>query len=186
MTRFRVNGPDEMTEETRRLIELIDAKMGITPNMIKEMAISPAVLRAFYQFRESLSGGCLSNRLQSLIPIVVAEVNSNAYCLSAYTALAKLAGISEAEIHSSRSAENPDRRITSALQFAQSVTLNRGHVGDNEVASLRNARYSEEEIIEIIGHVVLCIFANYFTEVSQTPIGFPRIEPTPLKAKHAG
>lgn len=180
MSRLRVSHPNEMNRETKRLIELIDAKMGITPNMIKEMATSPAVLKAFYLFRDSLSSGILLPKLHALIPITVAEVNSSAYCLSAGTALAKLAGFDEIEIESSRNALNPNKKVAAALKFAQSLTMNRGQIEDNEISHLRSAGYSEEEIIEIIGHVILSIFANYFTEVSQTPIGFPRIRPTTM------
>lgn len=178
MTRFRLTNPDDMTEETKRLIELIDSKMGITPNMIKEMAISPAILRAYYCFREALSKGKLCAKLQSLIPITISEVNANGYCLSAGTALARLAGFEEGEIESSRMASNRDDKIAVALDFARRVALNRGRVDDNQIGLLRATGYTDEEILEIIGHVVLSIFANYFTEISQTPNGFPRVRPT--------
>lgn len=178
MTRFRLTYPDEMADETKRLIELIDSKMGITPNMIKEMAISPAILRSYYCFREALSKGKLSHRLQALIPILVSEVNANSYCLSAGTALARLAGFEEEEIEASRKAANKDRKVAVALEFARNVTLHRGRVDDSQIKALRSADFSDEEILEIIGHVVLSIFANYFTEISQTPIGFPRVKPT--------
>ncbi len=180
MTRFRLTGPDEMTEETKRLIELIDSKMGITPNMIKEMALSPVILRSFYCFRDALSKGRLNAKLQALIPITVSEVNASEYCLSAGIALAKLAGISELEINDSREATSHDRKLAAALDFARSVTLRRGRVKDEQIKTLRTADYSDEEILEIVGHVVLSIFANYFTEISQTPIGFPRVKPTTM------
>jgi len=178
MTRFRLTSPDDMTVETKRLIELIDSKMGMTPNMIKEMAISPAVLRAFFSFRDSLSKGKLCTKLQSLIPITVSEANANSYFLSAGTALARLSGFGEQEIEASRKATSPDSKIAAALEFAKAVTVQRGRVDDKYIKILRNADYSDEEILEIIGHVVLSIFANYFTEISQTPIGFPRVKPT--------
>jgi AhpD family alkylhydroperoxidase len=166
-----------MSDETRRLIELMDAKMGITPNMIKEMAISPPVLKAFYLFRDSLTSGKLPKKIQALITITVSEVNSSAYCLSAGIALAKLAGYSIDEIEASRKAENPDKKVKAVLRFAQSVAINRGQIEDSEIGRLRTAGCEDDEIIEIIGNVVLSIFANYFTEVSQTPIGFPRVQP---------
>ncbi len=178
MTRFRLTSPDEMTEETKRLIELIDSKMGMTPNMIKEMAMSPIILRSFYCFRDALSKGKLNAKLQTLIPITVSEVNASEYCLSAGIALAKLAGISEREITDSRDATNRDRKLAAALDFVRTVTLKKGRVSDNQLKALRTADYSDEEILEIVGHVVLSIFANYFTEVLQTPIGFPRVKPT--------
>jgi hypothetical protein len=92
-------------------------------------------------------------------------------------ALAKLAGYSLDEIESSRYAKNPDKKTEAILVFAQSVAANKGNIEDNEIGQLRTVGCEDDEIIEVIGNVVLSIFANYFTEVSQTPIGFPRVQP---------
>lgn len=41
---------------------------------------------------------------------------------------------------------------------------------------MRAAGYSESDIVEIIAHVGMNIFTNYFNHVAQTTIDFPLIE----------
>jgi len=67
---------------------------------------------------------------------------------------------------------SPDRR--GALHFAQQLVQNQGHVSDEEVAKVRQAGYGDAEIAEIVGHVALNVFTNYFNTVAQTEVDFPK------------
>jgi hypothetical protein len=48
-----------------------------------------------------------------------------------------------------------------------------GHVSDEELAKVRQAGYNAD-IAEIVGHVALNVFTNYFNTVAQTDMDFPR------------
>ena len=71
-------------------------------------------------------------------------------------------------------ADSTDPRIAAALQFAQQVVQNQGHVSDEEVAKVREAGYGDAEITEIVGHVALNVLTNYFNTVAETEVDFPR------------
>jgi alkylhydroperoxidase family enzyme len=60
-----------------------------------------------------------------------------------------------------------------ALSFAATITRERGRVSTSDVAALRQAGFSDEEIVEIVAAVALNVFRNYFNLVVGTVIDFP-------------
>jgi alkylhydroperoxidase family enzyme len=63
------------------------------------------------------------------------------------------------------------------LRFAQSVALQRGELSDADFQSLRQAGFTDALIAEIISHVALNIFTNYFNSIARTDIDFPLLKP---------
>jgi alkylhydroperoxidase family enzyme len=49
----------------------------------------------------------------------------------------------------------------------------RGHVSDGELRAVREAGYSEAQVIEIVQHVALNTWTNYINSVAGTAIDFP-------------
>lgn len=49
----------------------------------------------------------------------------------------------------------------------------RSRTSDEEMRAVREAEYSDGEIIEILTHVALNTFTNYFNETVPTDIDFP-------------
>ena len=63
------------------------------------------------------------------------------------------------------------------LRFAQAVALQRGELSDADFQSLRQAGFTDGLITEIISHIALNIFTNYFNSVARTDIDFPLLKP---------
>ena len=107
--------------------------------------------------------------------MAVAEANACDYCLSAHTALGHGAGLADDEIAAAREARAADPKAAAALRFARAVVEQRGAVRDQELASVRAAGYTDGEIVEIIAHVALNVFTNYFNRAAQTDVDFPLV-----------
>ena len=105
-----------------------------------------------------------------------AETNACAYCASAHSIIGKSAGLSDDEITAARRGSSNDAKTDAALKFARSIIINRGAVSDEEVQAIKAAGYSEAEIAEIIAHVALNAFTNYFNKIAETEIDFPKVE----------
>ena len=172
----RIPPVDHTTNESvRRNFDAIQKQLGVVPNMMRTMAQSPAVLEGYLGFGAALRRGRLPVGLQEQIALAVAETNSCDYCLSAHTALGRGAGLSNDELAASREARATDRKAAAALQFARVVVDRRGDVRDLDLAAVRAAGYSDGEIAEIIAHVALNVFTNYFNRAAQTDIDFPLV-----------
>lgn len=67
--------------------------------------------------------------------------------------------------------------MEAALKFAQTVVVQKGEVSGQAVAAVRAAGYGDAEISEIVAHVALNIFTNYFNIVAGTEVDFPVVTP---------
>jgi uncharacterized peroxidase-related enzyme len=175
MSRIQPVDQRTATENLRRQFDAIQKQLGVVPNMMRTMAQSPSVLEGYLGFGAALRRGRLPGALQEQIALAVAETNSCDYCLSAHTALGRGAGLSNDELAASREARAADPKAAAALQFTRAVLDRRGDVRDQELATVRAAGYTDGEIAEIIAHVALNVFTNYFNRAAQTDIEFPLV-----------
>ncbi len=176
MARLSTIDPTAATGKAGELLGAVKAKMGLVPNMTRVMANSPAVLEGYLGFAGALGHGTLSAKIREQIALVVAETNRCSYCLSAHTAIGKMVGLSPAELAAARHGTSTDARTVAALKFAQTLVIRQGDATDEDVQRVRAAGFGDGEIAEIVAHVGLNVFTNYFNKATGVEIDFPRVE----------
>ncbi|OWY73105.1 peroxidase [cyanobacterium TDX16] len=182
MPRINAIETAEAAPKARTLLQGVQKKLGMTPNLMRTMANSPAVLEAYLGFSNSLGQSSLSPKLREQIALTVGEVNRCQYCLAAHATLGKMVGLGDEEIADSRRGVSPDRKTEAVLRFARKIVTERGWVSDADVAAVRAASVSDAEIAEIVAAVALNIFTNYFNHVAGTEVDFPEVEPAEASA----
>ncbi len=75
-----------------------------------------------------------------------------------------------------RQFDSEDPKRAAALQFAHEVWERRGHVSDEAFAKVREAGYSDAQILEIIATVVEATLTNYINDSVHTEVDFPVVE----------
>jgi len=175
MSRLKIVDPAQATGKAKDLLAGVQKKLGLTPNMTKVMANSPAVLEGYIHFSGSLGSGVLSPRLREQIALVVGESNGCEYCVSAHSTIGKLVGLNETEIANSRGAKGSNPRDTAALHFAREIVRAQGRVSKEAVEALKAADFNDGEVTEIIANVALNIFTNYFNNTADVDVDFPRV-----------
>lgn len=173
-TRITAIQNDEATGKAKELLDAVQSKLGMTPNLMKTMAHSPAVLDGYLSLNEALST-TLNGTLREQISIATANANGCRYCLSAHTAIGKMTGLSESEVSSARQAESADPKARAALAFVKEVITTRGSVSDEALNAVRAAGFGDAEITEIVANVALNVLTNYFNNVARTEIDFPEV-----------
>ncbi|HSB29133.1 MAG TPA: peroxidase-related enzyme [Pyrinomonadaceae bacterium] len=176
MSRIQPINYESATPTVKQLLDGVQRKLGVTPKMVTTMAQSPAVLEAYVSFSGALAKGELNARLREQIALVSAEVNACGYCASAHNAIAKTIGLSSEQIWAARNAHASDSKSDATLRFARDLILKRGEITDSDFRKLRDAGLSDAEIAEVIAHVALNIFTNYFNLTAKTEIDFPEVE----------
>ena len=176
MARIQPISYEEATGKVKELLTGVKQALGMTPNMMKTMAQSPAVLEAYLNFSATLGGGSLDAKLREQIALVSAEVNGCGYCAAAHTAIGKMIGLGEDEILAARKGHSIDARANAALQFARNVIVNRGEISDADLQAVKDVEFSDGEISEILATVALNIFTNYFNLIARTDVDFPRVQ----------
>ncbi len=162
--------------KSRELLQSVQKQLGMVPNMMKTLAHSPAVLEGYLQFGARLSGGLLSSKLQEKIAVAVAGLNQCGYCASAHTAIGKKVEVEAEELLKNLLGESDDVQTSAVLSFVKTVVKKRGRLSENELERLRAVGFSDAEIIEIIAHVGINTFTNYFNNIAGTVIDFPKVE----------
>lgn len=161
-------------EASRPLLDAVVSQLGSAPNMFRAIATSPQALEGYLALSGALGKGSLPAATRERIALAVAEINGCNYCLSAHTYLGRnLAKLDDAEITANRNGASNDPKADAAVRFAAKVAKDRGHVTDADFAAVKLAGYTDAQVIEIVQHVALNSWTNFFNEVFQTEIDFP-------------
>lgn len=175
MVRINPIDRNQANESALKFLDELERKMPKVPNLIATMAHSPAVATAYLGFTQSLSKGVLPANLREKLALVVGESNKCDYCVSAHSAFGKKLGLDAADILNARRGQSSDSTEQLALEFARIVVETRGKVSDGDIGRLRDGGFTEAMICEIVAHVGLNIFTNYFNHVAATEVDFPKV-----------
>jgi uncharacterized peroxidase-related enzyme len=177
MSRLKQIPTETAGDRARTLLEAVKSKLGLVPNMTRAMANSPAVLDAYLQFSGALGKGSLSAKVREQISLAVAQANGCDYCLAAHSAIGKAVGLTGEQVRDSRLGTAVDPRADALIRFAVKVVQSRGHLSDADLDDVREAGFGDGAVAEVVAHVALDLFTNYFNNVARTDVDFPNAAP---------
>ena len=177
MSRITAINPAEATGKTKQLLDAVQAKLGVTPNLARVLANAPAALEGYLNFSGALAGGSLSAKVREQISIAVAESNLCSYCLSAHTFIGGKVGLTEKEIADARHATAATDKADGILKLARSIIVQRGEISDADFQAARASGLTDGEIVETVANVAVNIFTNYLNHVAKTAVDFPEVKP---------
>ena len=173
MSRLAIPARDDVPQASKPILDAVHKQLGVVPNMFRLIAASPAVLQGFTGNNGALAR-TLDVKTRERIALAVAQVNDCDYCLSAHSYLGlNLAKITPEEIALNRKGESGDAKADAAVRFAAKVVRERGKVSDGDIKAVRDAGFSDGQIVEIIAVTAENIFTNLLNVVAQTDIDFP-------------
>jgi uncharacterized peroxidase-related enzyme len=173
MPRLAIPARDDVPEASKPILDAVHKQLGAVPNMYRLIAQSPAALQGFAANNEALKK-TLDLRTRERIALAVAQLNGCDYCLSAHNYLGlNLAKISPEEVALNRKGESGDAKANAAVRFAAKVVRERGHITQADVKAVRDAGFSDRQIVEILAVTAENIFTNLLNVVAQTDIDFP-------------
>jgi uncharacterized peroxidase-related enzyme len=175
MSRLKLISPESATGKAHDLLEAVSTKLGMVPNMMRAMANAPAVLEGYLQLNGSLSHGKLSSKVREQLALAIAEANQCDYCLAAHSAIGKMVGLTSDQIRDSRLGAAVDAKTDVLIRFARKVLETRGRVSDSDFDDVRGVGFDDGAIAEVVAHVALSIFTNYFNNTVETDVDFPKV-----------
>ena len=173
MSRLAIPARDDVPAVSKPILDAVHKQLGVVPNMFRLIAQSPAALQGFTANNGTLTK-TLDVKTRERIALAVAQVNGCDYCLSAHSYLGlNLAKISPEEVALNRKGESSDAKANTAVHFAAKVVRERGHVTEADIKAVRDAGYSDSQIVEILAVTAENIFTNLLNVVAETDIDFP-------------
>lgn len=163
-------------EGSANLLKAPEELMGRPMNMLRTLAHSPAMLDAYLHFFGILHQTQLPPQFRTLISCTIAQEMGGEYMLAGSVAFGAREGLSPAQLEACRHAKSDDPKTQQVLQFTAKVIKEHGHLPSSEVESLRQAGFSNQEIVEIVGMIGLNIWRNLFNLIAQTSVDFPPVK----------
>lgn len=177
MTRTIALTPDQVPDASKSTLEAFTKNIGFTPNMMASFAASPIAFNAWASLLGSLSKA-LDVKTRDSIGLAVSEVNGCDYCLTVHSFTAEhMAKLPPEEIILARKGHAIDPKRDAAVQFARKVIETRGKVDDNDLKAVRDAGYSEANVMEIVALVAMYSLTNFFNNVFDPEKDFPAVPP---------
>ena len=176
MARINLVTAESADPDQKALLEAVQAQLGMVPNFLKAFANSPTALKAFLGLHRIAAEGSLNPQTRERIALALAQQTSCEYCLSAHTAIGRKAGLDGAEIAANRSGTSHEQKAAVAVRFARSLVANMGEVTTAELLEMREAGYSESDIVEVITHVGMNLITNLLGKAGRIDIDFPKVD----------
>jgi uncharacterized peroxidase-related enzyme len=169
--------PEQVPAECKPTLDAFTTNIGFTPNMMAIFAQSPIAFNAWATLLGSLSK-TLDVKTRDSIGLAVSEANGCDYCLTVHSFMADhMAKLSAKEIILARKGHASDPKRDAAVQFARKVIDTRGKVSDADLKSVRDAGYTDANVIEIVALVAMYSLTNFFNNVFDPEKDFPAVAP---------
>jgi AhpD family alkylhydroperoxidase len=151
--------------------EMVKAKFGFVPNLIREMARSPAVAQVYLRGQDAMAQASLSGPEQQIVQLAVAVYNECPYCRAAHRAGSRRAGVAQAEIDLVEKGSLPeDRRLRSLVSATWQLLDTRGWLGASDLANLEAEGVDRAQLYEVVAFVGLKTISNYINHIAHTTI----------------
>lgn len=177
MSRLHTLNVAEASGETAELFSAVKRALGKVPNAYATVGSNaPAVLAQVLQTGATLKkGALLGARDQEAINLAVSEATACDYCLAAHTLGAKAAGYTVEQTRKLRSgAYDEDAKVDALIKFALRLVETSGTLPADAVESVRQAGYSDREIVEAVYAISAILFTNMLNRVNDTTLDFPK------------
>ena len=176
MPRAKALMPEQVPADSKSILDAFTKNIGFTPNMMATFSQSPIAFNAWATFRSSLNKA-LDMKTREAISLIVSEVNGCNYCLAVHTYAANMAKLPADEIILARKGHSSDPKRDAAVQFARKVIEARGQVNDADVKAVRDAGYTDANVMEIVALVAMYSLTNFFNNVFDPEKDFPAVTP---------
>lgn len=177
MSRISQVAVNEATGATADLFAAMKKAMGRVPNAYATVGThSPAVLAAVLANDAVLSKSSLSKADVEAIRLAVSEQAGCDYCVAAHTAVGKMAGLTQEETQQVRAGSATGNAKRDALvRFVREVAGSRGTTNASVLNAVRDAGYTDAQVIEALFAVSAINFTNLVNRVNDTTVDFPAV-----------
>lgn len=169
---FNVLKREEVSAKNQQIFDGLKKAFGAVPNLLSTLAYSENALEAYINLENSKTS--LTKKEIEAVKLVVSEVNSCLYCLSAHTMVAKMNGFTEEQTLEIRGGSAGfDKKLNALVKLAKQLSEKRNAGDGTLVAAFFDAGYSKENLIDMIVHIGDKTISNILHAVTQVPNEFP-------------
>lgn len=154
ISRYPVPALDQLPEDIRSRIMVVQEKAGFIPNVFLTLAYRPDEFRAFMAYHDALmeKPGGLSKAEREMIVVATSNANQCQYCVVAHGAILRIRAknplVADQVAINYRKADIPIRQ-KAMLAFAMKIAAESHRVEDEDLATLEQHGFSRDDIWDI-------------------------------------
>lgn len=176
MPRIPVHSVDDAPEAAREKLRILQKRFGTVLNIHGEMAHAPVVLAVYLGTQLAVAAyGSFDARTREAIALAISAVDNCAYCQSAHTIAAQVAGWSLEQTVALRDGTPiaKEKKLYALLGVARQIAGAKGEVDDYTWQDALDAGWTVEQLSELFAHVMANLFTNYFNHYAHTELDLP-------------
>ncbi len=169
MSEYTTHTIETAPENSKPILTKVKSSYGFIPNLLGNMAESPAMLEGYITLSSIFDKTTLSETERQIILMTNNRLNGCTYCMAAHTWLARNGGVAEDVIEALRTGTSiADPKLEALRVFTQAVNESRGWPTNEQTAALIDAGYTQQTVLEVILGTSLKILSNYTNHVAGT------------------
>tara|TARA_B100000795_G_scaffold257198_1_gene230243 strand:- start:1604 stop:2185 length:582 start_codon:yes stop_codon:yes gene_type:complete len=172
ISRFKVPELNEMPEDIKQRILVVQEKAGFIPNIFLALAHRPDEFRAFFSYHDALmekSDG-LTKAEREMIVVATSGINQCTYCVVAHGAILRIREknplIADQVATNYRKADITAKQSL-MLDFAVKMSQKAHEISDSDMQTLRENGFDMEEIWDIGSIVALFALSNRLANMAE-------------------
>lgn len=175
MSRLHSQPVNDATGQTAELFAGIRKSIGKVPNAYADIGTnSPLALGAMLALDGAIAKSSLSKQEVELIKLAVSQEKGCDYCVAAHTFVGGHVGLDKESILGARFGGHDQQPKHEALtRFVREISGTQGTVPAERVSSLKEAGYTDQQIVDALLVVAAITFTNSFNRVNDTTLDFP-------------
>lgn len=160
-----------MSNGREQVLARAEKAFGFVPNLIRELATSPAVANAYLDANAALAQASLTPVEQQVVMVAVSTANGCEYCMAAHRTAGAAQGIGQAELDRIDAGELPDSpRYAALVDATRRVIEKRGWLGADDLAELAERGVDRAQLYEVIAIVGVKTISNFINHIAGTPV----------------
>lgn len=170
-TDYLLHSAETAPERSRLLLEQVQDKYGMIPNLHRVMASSPSLLQAYMEIDAAFASSSLTPVERQVVYITTSVTNGCTYCVAAHSVISDKSGIPLAVTDALRDGTViPDTKLEALRVFTQQLVEKRGWVEPEVIEHFYAAGYNQQSLLDVIVGVGQKTVSNYMNHLSSTPL----------------
>ncbi|MEH6345985.1 MAG: carboxymuconolactone decarboxylase family protein [Bermanella sp.] len=171
MNEFKKYQLDNAPQASVATLEVVQSQYGFVPNLMGQMAQSPALLKAYKAVGDLFASSNLNATEQQVVLMTINRYHECRYCMAGHTMVSEMTGVDMNAINAIRD-DQPigDHKLGALRGFTLKVIEQRGKVSQAQLNAFYQAGYSQETVLEIVVAAAYKTMSNYTNHLVGTEV----------------
>ena len=169
MTEFTTHTIASAPDSSKPLLQAAKDTYSFVPNLLGNMAGSPALLEGYMTLAGIFDKTALSETERQIILMTNNRLNGCTYCMAAHTTISQMAKVPSDVIGALRdNTPIADAKLEALRTFAAVVNEKRGWPEEEEIEAFLAAGYTRQAVLDVVLGTSLKVMSNYTNHIAKT------------------